>query len=95
MGRPHREVAVVCGFNSKSEQVAEDIVPLPSYRHYGSLLLNSEHVRQRQGIRFISVRIFDENSDRIEEFRKSYAANGREIPRLHRMPDGTIIEGNS
>jgi hypothetical protein len=94
MGRPHREVAVICGFNSESERVVEDIVPLPSYRHAGSLLLNSEHVRQLQGIRFISVRIFDENGDRIEKFRKSYARDGREIPGLHRMPDGTIIEGN-
>jgi hypothetical protein len=94
MGRAHREVAVVCGFNSNAEQVAEDVVPLASYRHTGSLLLNSEQVRQHQGIRFIAVRVFDENGDCIENFRKSYARDGREIPGLHRMPDDTIIEGN-
>ncbi|HLJ11544.1 MAG TPA: hypothetical protein VKU82_10155 [Planctomycetaceae bacterium] len=93
MGRSHREVAVICGFDATSEQVAEDIVPLGSYRNAGSILLNSEQVRQHQGIRFVSVRVFDENGSRTEDFRKFYASDGREISGFDRMPDGTIIEG--
>ncbi len=92
MGRPHRNVAVVCAFDAASQAVAEDIVPLSSYRAIGSILLNSPHVRQAKGIRFISVRVFDESGRRIEDSRKSYALDGREIPGFHRMPDGTIIE---
>jgi hypothetical protein len=92
MGRPRRDVAIVCAFNAQSEQVAEDIMPLASYSNAGSILLNSEHVREAKGIRFISVRLFDASGDRIEAFMKSYASDGRAIPGFHRMPDGTIIE---
>jgi hypothetical protein len=92
MARPHVEVAVVCAFDANSEQVAEDVVPLSSYRNAGSLLINSEHVRQHQGIRFISVRVYDEDGRRIEDFRKSYGQDGRENSGIHRMPDGAIIE---
>jgi hypothetical protein len=92
MARDHRNVAVVIGFGAESQQIAEDIMPLPSYRLSGSILLNVADVRRAKGIRFISVRLFDDVGKRIEQFGKSYALDGREVEALHRMPDGSIIE---
>jgi hypothetical protein len=92
MGRNHQNVAVVIGCDADGRQIAEDIIPVPSYRLSGSILLNSPDVRRVKGVRFISVRVFDEEGNRVENFGKSYALNGREVEALHRRPDGSIIE---
>ena len=92
MARDHRNVAVVNGFDADGNQVAEDVVPVTSYRVSGSILLNSPDVRRVKGIRFMSIRVFDENGNRIENFRKWYALSGLEAKPSHRRPDGSIIE---
>ena len=92
MARDHRNVAVVIGFDADGQNIAEDIVPLPSYRVSGSILLNSPDDRRAKRIRFMSVRVFDEEGKRVEDFRKSYALDGREVEAIYRRPDGSIIE---
>ena len=92
MGRNHRNVAVVIGFDAAGVKVAEDIIPVPSYRVSGSILLNSNDVRRVRGIRFISARVFNDDGIRIGDFCRSYGLDGQEVRALHRRPDGSIIE---
>ena len=92
MGRQFTNAAVVKAYDAGGRLVAEDIVPTESYAKSGSLVLNSAETRAARGIRFISFRLFDESGSRVEQRGMSYDLQGHEVPGLHRMPDGTIIE---
>ena len=92
MARDHRNVAVVIAFDTDGHGVAEDNIPVASYRVSGTILLNSPDVRRAKGIRFISTRLFNEEGHRIEVFGRSYASDGHEVEALHRRPDNSIIE---
>jgi hypothetical protein len=92
MGRDHRNVAVVIGFDAAEIMIKEDIIPLDSYRISGSILLNVPVYRRTQQVRFIAVRLFDDAGKRIEIFGKCYGLDGHEVSGLHRRPDGSIIE---
>jgi hypothetical protein len=67
-------------------------IPAASNANFDSLLLNSKDARAAGGIRFISLRLFDEFGNRAEQRTTSYDLEGNEVAGLHRMPDGTIIE---
>ncbi len=92
MGRAHKDVTVVIGLDEGGEKVREDIVPNSSFAVSGSLLLNSATIRRRDGIRMISVRVFDPKGQRLKSELKYYSREGAQIDCFHRRPDGSIIE---
>ena len=94
MGRPHKDVVVVVAHDAGGHVVTEDIVPRQSFAVSGSLLLNSPTVRQRDGIRLISVRVFDEQGVRLDSQMRYFGADGAPVEALHRRPDGTIIDSH-
>ena len=91
MGRPFRECAVVKAYDGNGEFLEEDIVPLASFRVSGSLLLNSPTVRAARGIRFISLRTFDENGQRTDNETFTFNRRGERAP-IYRRPDRSTIE---
>jgi hypothetical protein len=92
MGRPHRNVVAVVAHDEAGHKIGEDIVPRPSFAVSGSLLLNSAAVRARDGIRMISVRVFDELGVRVDSKMRYFGPDGAPVEGLHRRPDGTIID---
>ena len=92
MGRPHKDVVVVVAHDADGHAVVEDIVPRHSFAVSGSLLLSSATVRQRGGIRMISVRAFDERGVRLDNQLRYFGSDGAAVESLHRRPDGTIID---
>jgi hypothetical protein len=92
MGRPHKDVTVVIALNDRGEKIREDIVPNSSFERSGSLLLNSAPTRIQEGIRMISVRVFDVEGQRLKSELKYFSRVGLQVEALHRRPDGSIIE---
>jgi hypothetical protein len=92
MGRSFKPVAVVKAYDAHGSFVCEDIIPLENFANASSLILNLSEVRAARGIRFISVRRFDESGNRMEAKTFNYDLRGNEIRANHRRPDGTIIE---
>lgn len=93
MGRSHRNVVVVIAYDAVGNLVREDIVPRPSFAFSGSLLLNSACFRQSNGIRMISVRIFDDEGIRLDAQMEYYGLDGMPVEGFHRRTEGTIING--
>jgi hypothetical protein len=92
MGRQHIDVVVVIAYDAKGNIVREDIVPRQNFAVSGSLLLNSSDFRQLNGIRMISVRIFDDKGVKLDAQMRYYSLDGIPVEAFHRRPDGTIIE---
>ena len=92
MGRPHKDVVVVVAYNADGRKITEDIVPRRSFNVSGSILLNSPPLRQKQGIRMASVRVFDEIGNRLDNQIRYFGPDGEPVQALHRRPDGTIID---
>lgn len=92
MGRDFRNVAVVKGYLADGCFVTEDVLPLASFHSNDSRLLSSAQVRQQNGIRFISLRLFDESGAKTEAKSLNYNLKGEPIEGLIRRPDGSIIE---
>src|SRR5258708_4242698 len=87
MGRSHKDVVVIVAHDADGRSVGEDIVPRQNFGVSGSLLLNSAIIRQRDRIRTISVRIFDEHGVRLESEMRYFASDGSPVAALHRRPD--------
>ena len=94
MSRPHKDVVVVVAMDADGHSVREDIVPRHSFAASGSLLLNSATVRERDRIRIISVRVFDEQGVRLDSQMRYFGPDGAPVEALHRRPDGTIIDSH-
>jgi hypothetical protein len=92
MGREFQNVAVIKGYSADGSFVIEDVLPLTAFNANGSHLLISTQVRQENGIRFVSVRLFDESGVRIETKSLYYNLKGEPVEKLIRRPDGSIIE---
>jgi hypothetical protein len=92
MGRMHKDVVVVIGMDADGTKLVGDIVPRTSFNNSGSILLNSQPMRRRDGIRMISVRTFDANGARVETYMRYYGSDGEAREAFHRRPDGTIID---
>ena len=91
MGRPQRDVVVIIAYDAAGHTVAEDIVPRRNFVVSGSLLLNSATIRQRDDIRMISVRVFDEHGVQLDREMRYFASDGVPVEAIHRRPDGTIV----
>jgi hypothetical protein len=92
MGRDFHSVAVVKGYAADGSFVTEDIVSLADFRASESRLLSSAQVRKKSGIRFISLRLFDESGARTEAKSLYYSLEGEPVEGLIRRVDGSIIE---
>jgi len=92
MGRPHKDVTVVIALSESGEKVREDIVLNSSFTLSGSLSLNSATTRKREGIRMISVRVFNAEGQRVKSELKYFSLEGAQVEAFHRRPNGSIIE---
>jgi len=82
----------VIALDERGQEVSEDIVPNSNFVVSGSLLLNSAPIRKKEGIRMISVRVFDSDGKRLRSELRYFSREGVQVEALHRRPDGTIIE---
>ena len=92
MGRAFKGVAVVKAYSGDGRFICEDIVPLASFDHSGSLIMNVAQVRAARGIRFISLRRFDDEGRVAASMSRHYDLAGNETGGNYQRPDGSIIE---
>lgn len=92
MGRPHKDATVVIALDEHGHQVREDIVPNAQFAQGGSSLLNSSTMRVKDGIRMVSVRVFDPDGKRLSFELKHFNREGAPVGAFRRNPDGSIIE---
>jgi len=95
MGRPHKDVTVLTAFDQSGRMVCEDIVANTNFAQSGSLLLNSAPVRKRDGIRMVSVRVFDPNGVRLSSYLKYFSREGASRSRrVERLGTNLVQERN-
>jgi hypothetical protein len=94
MGRDFHDVAVVKGYAADGSFVTEDIVSLADFRATGTRLLTSAQIRRQSGVRFISLRLFDESGARTKANAFCYDLEGQPVEGLIRRADGSIIENS-
>jgi hypothetical protein len=92
MGRDFRNVAVVKAYSAEGQFVAEEIISLVDFSASGSELINSAEVRRDCGVRFISLRLFDEAGNKVDSASYNFGNDGMAAKGLHRRFDGSIIE---